>query len=80
MAPKWHFRLRIILFATLAPRHIDGSTGDPIFLLDIQRGPDNERFDEILIVGYFLNTLLILDVKFANLAQHWRHLSGRDDW
>ena len=26
------------------------------------------RFDEILIAGYFLNGLSILDVKFANLA------------
>ena len=26
------------------------------------------RFDEILIAGYFLNGLSILDVKFTNLA------------
>ena len=37
------------------------------------------RFDEILIVGYFLNGLSILDVKFANLSTFWRHLYGWDD-
>ena len=28
------------------------------------------RFDEVLITGYFLNGLLILDVQFANLATY----------
>ena len=37
------------------------------------------RFDEVLIAGYFLNGLSILDVKFADLAPIWRHLYGRDD-
>ena len=30
-------------------------------------------FDEILAVGYFLNGLLILGEKFANLVPLWRH-------
>ena len=38
------------------------------------------RFGEILTVGYFLNGLSILDMKFANLVTLWRHLNGRDDW
>ena len=36
------------------------------------------RFDEVLIAGYLLNGLSILDVKFANLVQLWRLLYGRD--
>ena len=32
------------------------------------------RIDEVLIAGYFLNGLSILDMKFANLAPAWRHL------
>ena len=35
------------------------------------------RFDEVLIVGHFLNGLSILDVKFANSAPLWRHLQYR---
>ena len=38
------------------------------------------RSDEILNVGYFLNGLLILDVKFANSVLLWHHLYGRHDW
>ena len=38
------------------------------------------RFDEIRNVGYFSNGFSILDVKFANLVPHLRHLYGRDDW
>ena len=38
------------------------------------------RFNKIPIVGYFLNALSILEVKFANLAALSRHLYGRDDW
>ena len=50
--------------------YIDGMTGNPPppFILDIQRGPGIERFDEILIVGYFLNRHSILDVQFANFS------------
>ena len=38
------------------------------------------RFDESLTMGYFLNELLILDMKFANLVPLGRHLYERDDW
>ena len=38
------------------------------------------RSDEILNVGYFLNGLLILDMKFANSVLLWHHLYGRHDW
>ena len=38
------------------------------------------RFDEILIAGYLLKGLSILDLKFADLAPLWRHLYGRGDW
>ena len=38
------------------------------------------RFDEVLIAGFLLNGLSILDKKFANLAPLWRHLYGQDDW
>ena len=37
------------------------------------------RFDEILTVGYLLNGLSILDVKFANLVPLRRLLYGWDD-
>ena len=37
------------------------------------------RFHEVLNVGYSLNGLSILDVKFANLVPLWRHLYGQDD-
>ena len=32
------------------------------------------RFHEIIIAGYFLNGLSVLDVKFANLAPLWRYI------
>ena len=38
------------------------------------------RFDEVLIEGYFLNGLSILDVEFANFATLCRYLYGHDDW
>ena len=39
-------------------------------------------FDEILTIGYFLNGLSILDVRFAHLAPLRRHLLlyRRNDW
>ena len=38
------------------------------------------RFDESLTMGYFLNELLILYMKFANVVPLGRHLYERDDW
>ena len=38
------------------------------------------RFDESLTMGYFLNELLILDMKFANLVPLGHHLYERDEW
>ena len=84
MVPKWRFRIRITLFATLAPPISTPILVTPPFLFYIFKGDltmkADTRFDEILIVGYFLNGLSILDVKFANLAPPWRHLYGRDGW
>ena len=37
-------------------------------------------FDESLTMGYFLNELLILDMKLANLVPLASHLYERDDW
>ena len=37
-------------------------------------------FDESLTMGYFLNELIILDMKFANIVPLWRHLHEQDDW
>ena len=48
-----------------------GMIGDLPFLFKISKGDLTMkaygRFDEILTVGYFLNGLSILDLKFANL-------------
>ena len=38
------------------------------------------RFHEVLNVGYSLNGLSILDVKFANLVPLWPYLYRQDDW
>ena len=38
------------------------------------------RFDKSLTKVYFINELLILDMKFANLVPLGRHLYERDDW
>ena len=37
------------------------------------------KFDDILMVGYFLNGTSILDVKLANLVPLWPTYT-RDDW
>ena len=37
------------------------------------------RFDECFTMGYFLNELLTLDMKFANLVPLGCHLYERDD-
>ena len=50
---------------------MDSMTGDPSFFIldkwDLTMKAFT-RFEEILTVGYFLNELLILDMKFANLV------------
>ena len=48
-------------------------------------GPDNERLCKVWwklnhAMGYLLNELLILDMKFANLVPLGRHLYERHDW
>ena len=49
---KWHFCLRITLFATLAPAIwtawlLFPRPPPPLFMLDIQRGPDNESLCKV---------------------------------
>ena len=65
-------RLRIILFASLAPPILTAVLVTPLFILDIQRGPTKikacARFGEIFIAVYLLMNFQFLDVKFPNLA------------
>ena len=73
------------IFCHFHATYMDSMTGDPA-LKKIQINKWDltmngyARFDESLTMGHFLNELLILYMKFANLVPLGRHLYERDDW